>query len=45
MVPRKLRPWERSPAFAPVLKSLKEAERQAKEERLGMWEYGDLTED
>jgi staphylococcal nuclease domain-containing protein 1 len=45
MVPRKLRPWERSPVFGEVLKSLREAEGKAKEERLGMWEYGDLTED
>jgi staphylococcal nuclease domain-containing protein 1 len=45
MVPRKLRPWERTKAFEPVLKSLREAETVAKEERLGMWEYGDLTED
>ncbi|KAJ9148222.1 Nuclease domain-containing protein 1 [Coniochaeta hoffmannii] len=45
MVPRKLRPWERSRAFEAVLKSLRQAETQAKEERLGMWEYGDLTED
>lgn len=45
MVPRKLRPWERAKAFEGVLKSLREAEARAKEERLGMWEYGDLTED
>lgn len=45
MVPRKLRPWERTRAFEAVLKSLREAEARAKEERLGMWEYGDLTED
>ncbi|KAK3367050.1 hypothetical protein B0T24DRAFT_651428 [Lasiosphaeria ovina] len=45
MVPRKLKPWERSKVFEPVLKSLKEAETKAKEDRLGMWEYGDLTED
>lgn len=45
MVPRKLRPWERTKAFEGVLKSLREGETQAKEERLGMWEYGDLTED
>ncbi|KAB5562759.1 hypothetical protein GE09DRAFT_961323 [Coniochaeta sp. 2T2.1] len=45
MVPRKLRPWERSRAFEPVLKDLRAAEQQAKDERLGMWEYGDLTED
>ncbi|KAK0729844.1 hypothetical protein B0H67DRAFT_477470 [Lasiosphaeris hirsuta] len=45
MVPRKLKPWERSKVFEPVFKSLKEAETQAKTDRLGMWEYGDLTED
>ncbi|KAK0717134.1 hypothetical protein B0T26DRAFT_740666 [Lasiosphaeria miniovina] len=45
MVPRKLKPWERSKVFEPVLRSLKEAETKAKEDRLGMWEYGDLTED
>ncbi|KAJ9155405.1 hypothetical protein NKR23_g1969 [Pleurostoma richardsiae] len=45
MVPRKLKAWERSKAFESVLKSLKEAESKAKEERLGIWEYGDLTED
>jgi staphylococcal nuclease domain-containing protein 1 len=45
MVPRKLKAWERSPPFANVLKKLREAESQAKQERAGMWEYGDLTED
>ncbi|KAK5662933.1 hypothetical protein OQA88_6345 [Cercophora sp. LCS_1] len=45
MVPRKLKAWERSKVFEPVLKSLREAESQAKAERLGMWEYGDVTED
>jgi staphylococcal nuclease domain-containing protein 1 len=44
MVPRKLKPWER--AFNDVLEILSERERIAKdEERRGMWEYGDLTED
>lgn len=43
MVPRKLKPWERS--FSDVLKQLKEVESLAKQERRGMWEYGDLTED
>lgn len=43
MVPRKLKAWERS--FSDVLKVLKEKESEAKEERRGMWEYGDLTED
>jgi staphylococcal nuclease domain-containing protein 1 len=45
MVPRKLKPWERSAPFADVLKKLREAESLAKQERAGMWEYGDLTED
>lgn len=43
MVPRKLRPFERS---APeVVEDLKKKEAAAKSERRGMWEYGDLTED
>ena len=45
MVPQKLKAWERSKAFEPYLKHLKEVEAQAKESRLGMWEYGDITED
>ncbi|KAK3943157.1 nuclease domain-containing protein 1 [Diplogelasinospora grovesii] len=45
MVPRKLKPWERSKVFEPILKSLREAETEAKNNRRGMWEYGDLTED
>ncbi|CAM1501840.1 Fc.00g038240.m01.CDS01 [Cosmosporella sp. VM-42] len=45
MVPQKLKAWERSKAFEPYLKHLKEVESQAKESRLGMWEYGDITED
>ncbi|KAK3394275.1 hypothetical protein B0H63DRAFT_517411 [Podospora didyma] len=45
MVPKKLKPWERSKVFEPTLKNLKEAETLAKNERLGMWEYGDITED
>jgi len=43
MVPRKLKAWERG--FSDVLKDLKDRENQAKEDRRGMWEYGDLTED
>jgi staphylococcal nuclease domain-containing protein 1 len=44
MVPRKLRPWER--AFSTELDKVRELERVAREEeRRGMWEYGDLTED
>lgn len=45
MVPRKLKAWERSKAFEPYLKHLSGVESQAKQERLGMWEYGDITED
>ena len=45
MVPKKLKAWERAKAFEPVLKNLKEAESKAKNDRLGIWEYGDLTED
>ncbi|GAB7362779.1 hypothetical protein MBLNU230_g3083t1 [Neophaeotheca triangularis] len=43
MVARKLRPFER--ASADVVQDLKEKEQAAKDERRGMWEYGDLTED
>lgn len=43
MVPRKLKAWERG--FSDVLKALKEEESVAKQERRGLWEYGDLTED
>lgn len=45
MVPKKLKAWERSRAFEAYLKHLKQVEASAKEERLGMWEYGDITED
>ncbi|EWG38834.1 hypothetical protein FVEG_01939 [Fusarium verticillioides 7600] len=45
MVPKKLKAWERSKAFESTLKYLKEVESQAKDQRLGMWEYGDITED
>jgi staphylococcal nuclease domain-containing protein 1 len=45
MVPMKLKAWERSKVFESYLKHLKEVESKAKEERLGMWEYGDITED
>ncbi|KJZ75864.1 hypothetical protein HIM_04688 [Hirsutella minnesotensis 3608] len=45
MVPKKLKAWERSKAFEPYLKHLREVESQAKQSRLGMWEYGDITED
>jgi staphylococcal nuclease domain-containing protein 1 len=43
MVPKKLKAWERG--FGDVLKTLREKMDAAKLERLGMWEYGDLTED
>lgn len=43
MVPRKLKAWER--ASADTLAKLRELEEEAKSERRGMWEYGDLTED
>ena len=42
-VARKLRPWER--ARTAVLDGMREREREAREERRGVWEYGDLTED
>ncbi|KAK4502957.1 hypothetical protein PRZ48_006384 [Zasmidium cellare] len=43
MVPTKLRPFERS--AMDVVNDLKKREAEAKAERRGMWEYGDLTED
>jgi staphylococcal nuclease domain-containing protein 1 len=43
MVPTKLKGWERG--YGDVLKTLREKQDLAKQERLGMWEYGDLTED
>lgn len=45
MVPKKLKAWERSPVFGSYLKHLQEVETGAKQDRLGMWEYGDITED
>ncbi|KAL2128028.1 hypothetical protein VTI74DRAFT_9838 [Chaetomium olivicolor] len=45
LVARKLKAWERSKVFEPVLKNLREAEAEAKEGRRGIWEYGDITED
>jgi len=45
MVARKLKAWERNKAFEGILKNLREVEDDAKKERLGMWEYGDITED
>ncbi|KAF1941426.1 hypothetical protein EJ02DRAFT_404716 [Clathrospora elynae] len=43
MVPKKLRPWERS--ASDILGAMKKKQDVAKEERRGQWEYGDLTED
>jgi staphylococcal nuclease domain-containing protein 1 len=43
MVPRKLKAWER--ASADTLAQYKKVEEEAKQNRRGMWEYGDLTED
>ncbi|KKK11935.1 hypothetical protein P175DRAFT_0429473 [Aspergillus ochraceoroseus IBT 24754] len=43
MVPRKLKAWER--AAGETLSHLRTQEGEAKQERRGMWEYGDLTED
>lgn len=43
MVPRKLKAWERS--YSDALKVLKTKEEEAKADRRGIWEYGDLTED
>ena len=43
MVPRKLRTWEH--AAADTISYLRALEDDAKQERRGMWEYGDLTED
>lgn len=43
MVPRKLKAWER--AASKTLDNLRELEAEAKAERRGIWEYGDLTED
>ncbi|KAK6336177.1 hypothetical protein TWF696_001740 [Orbilia brochopaga] len=43
MVPRKLKAWER--AYSDKIDTLRQCEEVAKNERRGMWEYGDLTED
>lgn len=43
MVSRKLKGWEK--AKTKIVEDLKAKEEEAKEQRLGMWEYGDLTED
>lgn len=43
MVPRKLKPWERSKVFEKTLDSFREVESKAKQDRMGLWEYGDLS--
>lgn len=43
MVSRKLKSWEK--AKGKIVEGLQVKEEAAKEERLGIWEYGDLTED
>lgn len=43
MVPTKLKGWER--AAGDVLSGLRQLQDKAKQDRSGMWEYGDLTED
>ncbi|KAK7924016.1 nuclease (SNase-like) [Apiospora marii] len=45
MIPKKLKNWERGPTSVEILSKLREVESQAKQERMGMWEYGDITED
>jgi staphylococcal nuclease domain-containing protein 1 len=43
LVPRKLKPWERSKGYEGQLKNLKAAEAEAAKDHRGMWEYGDPT--
>ncbi|KAI1827739.1 putative transcription factor [Xylaria intraflava] len=45
MIPKKLKAWERGRASEDVLKKLREVEAEAKANRRGMWQYGDITED
>jgi staphylococcal nuclease domain-containing protein 1 len=45
MVPKKLKAWERGRASEEVLNKLREVEAEAKADRRGMWQYGDITED
>ncbi|KAL5604861.1 hypothetical protein BROUX41_001808 [Berkeleyomyces rouxiae] len=45
MVARKPKAWERNRAYDAYIKALKDTESQAKSDRRGMWEYGDITED
>ena len=43
MVPKKLKAWERG--FGDVLSILREKQTEAKSDKLGVWEYGELDED
>ena len=43
MAARKLKTWER--AAGKVMEGMRAREKEAKEKRKGIWEYGDLTED
>jgi staphylococcal nuclease domain-containing protein 1 len=43
MVPRKVKAWEKSEST--ILETLRVREKTAKEERRGMWEYGDISAD
>ncbi|TGO47603.1 hypothetical protein BOTNAR_0515g00060 [Botryotinia narcissicola] len=43
MVPTKLKGWEKG--FADVIKSLTQSQTEARQNRQGMWEYGDAYED
>ena len=45
MVSRKLKNWEVRRGQARVLERLRKREQSAKEEKRGMWEYGDISED
>jgi len=45
MVPKKLRPFERAKGTDVIMDDLRQREAEAKSQRHGMWEYGDLTED
>lgn len=45
MVPKKLKAWERGRSSEEVLKKLRQVEDEAKADRRGMWQYGDITED
>ncbi|KAL9130145.1 MAG: hypothetical protein Q9217_001580 [Psora testacea] len=45
MVSRKLKSWEIRRGQGKVLDGLRKREESAKEEKRGMWEYGDISED